>query len=205
MYKLFLKRYIDFTLALIGLLALSPLFFLVILAVRSKLGSPIFFMQKRPGFKGNIFTIYKFRTMTNDRYKNGKLKPINQRCTIFGQFLRSTSLDELPELWNVLKGDMSIVGPRPLLKEYLPLYSQEQARRHDTRPGITGWAQVNGRNALSWSKKFILDLWYVENQSFFLDMKIIFLTIKKVLFRENINHNNSTQMPKFKGNSKNDT
>ena len=166
-----------------------------------KMGTPIFFIQSRPGLNGKTFKMYKFRTMTNKCDKNGKLLEDKDRLSNFGSFLRSTSLDELPTLWNVLCGNMSLVGPRPLLIEYLPLYSKNQARRHDVRPGITGWAQVNGRNAISWNEKFELDTWYVENQSFVLDMKIILLTLKKVIKRDGISHNNHVTMEKFKGNT----
>ena len=164
-------------------------------------GNSILFEQSRPGLNGKTFKMYKFRTMTNKCDKNGKLLEDKDRLSNFGSFLRSTSLDELPTLWNVLCGNMSLVGPRPLLIEYLPLYSKNQARRHDVRPGITGWAQVNGRNAISWNEKFELDTWYVENQSFVLDMKIILLTLKKVIKRDGISHNNHVTMEKFKGNT----
>lgn len=171
----------------------------VVMAVRMKLGSPIVFRQKRPGLNGSIFTMAKFRTMTDERSANGELLPDSQRMTRFGQFLRSTSIDELPELWNVIKGEMSLVGPRPLLVEYLNFYTTEQARRHDVRPGITGWAQVNGRNSLSWEEKFKLDVWYVDNQSFWLDIKILWLTVKKVLVREGVSAAGDVTMPRFKG------
>lgn len=194
-----MKRLFDLILAFIGLLVLMPFIVSIVLIVRLKIGSPIFFKQMRPGLNGEIFNIYKFRTMTNELDKYGSLKPDNYRLTIFGKFLRSTSLDELPGLWNVLKGDMSIVGPRPLLIEYLPLYSKKQSRRHEVRPGITGWAQVNGRNAINWDEKLNLDIWYVDNQSFWLDIKILCLTVKKVLLREGISANNEATMPKFTG------
>lgn len=197
-----LKRFFDIFLASIGLLILSPIFTLVAWQVNRKLGAPIFFRQERPGLNGKPFVMIKFRTMRNalDSSKN----PLSdaERLTPFGRFLRATSLDELPELWNVLKGDMSLVGPRPLLLEYLPLYSAEQARRHESRPGITGWAQVNGRNAISWDQKFTLDVWYVDNQSFWLDIKILFLTIKKVIVKEGISSSEHVTMEKFTGNKK---
>ena len=194
-----MKRLFDLILSFICLLPLLPVMVVIIFLVRVKIGSPIFFKQKRPGLNGEIFKIYKFRTMTNERDKNGALKPDSARLTKFGKFLRSTSLDELPGLWNVLKGDMSLVGPRPLLVEYLPLYSEKQSRRHEVKPGITGWAQVNGRNAISWDEKFELDVWYVDNQSFWLDIKILWLTVKKVISRDGISQNNHVTMDKFKG------
>ncbi len=200
MYKSFLKRAIDFTLSFFGLLLLVPIFILVVILVFINIGNPLFFMQSRPGLNGNIFNIYKFRTMTDERDINGNLLPDQDRLNKFGQFLRSSSLDELPALWNVLKGDMSLVGPRPLLVEYLPLYSKNQARRHEVKPGVTGWAQVNGRNSISWKEKFEMDVWYVNNQSFLLDIKILFLTLKKVIKRDGISHNNHATMEKFKGN-----
>jgi lipopolysaccharide/colanic/teichoic acid biosynthesis glycosyltransferase len=168
--------------------------------VRVKLGSPVFFRQTRPGKDGEPFQMVKFRTMLDAVNKDGKPLPDDQRMTRFGSFLRSASLDELPELWNVLKGDMSLVGPRPLLLEYLPLYSKEQYRRHEVRPGVTGWAQVNGRNAISWEDKFRLDVWYVDNQSFWLDLKILLLTVKKVLVRDGIRGEGEATMSKFTGN-----
>ena len=200
MYKFFLKRTFDFASALIILFFLIPVFLIVILLVKSKLGSPIFFKQARPGLNGKFFNMYKFRTMTNECDKNGTLLSDKDRLTKFGQFLRSTSLDELPGLVSVLNGNMSLVGPRPLLIEYLPLYSLTQARRHEVRPGITGWAQVNGRNHISWIEKFDLDVWYVSNLSFMLDIKILWLTLKKVLIQDGISHNNHVTMDKFKGN-----
>jgi lipopolysaccharide/colanic/teichoic acid biosynthesis glycosyltransferase len=200
MYKSFLKRSIEFVITLFGVLILLPIYLLVIPFIYINLGSPIFFKQSRPGINGKVFNIYKFRTMTNIRDDNGILLPDKKRLTKFGKFLRSTSLDEIPSLWSVLRGDMSLVGPRPLLVEYLPLYSKKQARRHEIKPGITGWAQVNGRNALSWDKKFEMDVWYVDNQSFLLDIKILWLTIKKVIQRDGISHNNHVSMNKFKGN-----
>ena len=201
MYKFFIKRIFEFTIALLALFILLPIFLTISILVLLKMGTPIFFIQSRPGLNGKTFKMYKFRTMTNKCDKNGKLLEDKDRLSNFGSFLRSTSLDELPTLWNVLCGNMSLVGPRPLLIEYLPLYSKNQARRHDVRPGITGWAQVNGRNAISWNEKFELDTWYVENQSFVLDMKIILLTLKKVIKRDGISHNNHVTMEKFKGNT----
>jgi lipopolysaccharide/colanic/teichoic acid biosynthesis glycosyltransferase len=181
-----MKRVFDILLVLVGsIFAALPLLLLVFI-IRYKTGAPVLFRQKRPGLHGQPFEMLKFRTMKNMLDVNGKQLPDSERLTDFGRWLRSTSLDELPELWNVLKGDMSLVGPRPLLVEYLPLYSAEQARRHDVLPGITGWAQVNGRNALSWEEKFKLDVWYVDNQSFYLDIKILLLTVKKVFKREGI-------------------
>ncbi len=166
------------------------------------MGRPIIFKQSRPGLNGRLFDMYKFRSMKNELDEEGKLRRDADRLTKLGRFLRNTSLDELPELWNVLIGDMSIVGPRPLLSEYLPLYSKEQARRHDVRPGITGWAQIHGRNSIAWAKKFDYDVWYVNNQSFLLDLKIILLTVKKVFQREGINEQGEATMSKFTGNSK---
>jgi lipopolysaccharide/colanic/teichoic acid biosynthesis glycosyltransferase len=194
------KRLFDFSASLAALLLLSPVFFLIALLVRVKIGSPIFFTQTRPGMHGKPFTMIKFRTMTKARGADGALLPDAERLTRFGRFLRATSLDELPELWNVLKGDMSLVGPRPLLMEYLPLYSPKQARRHEVRPGITGWAQVNGRNAISWDEKFKLDVWYVDHQSFWLDMKILFLTVRRVFQRHGISADGEVSMPRFTGN-----
>lgn len=179
----------------------SPLLIVLMALIRLKLGSPVFFTQIRPGLHCKPFKMIKFRTMTDARDANGNLLPDNVRLTPFGRFLRSSSLDELPELWNVLKGHMSLVGPRPLLMEYLPLYSTQQARRHEVRPGITGWAQINGRNAISWEDKFKLDVWYVDNQSFWLDLKILVLTVKKVFVREGINAEGEATMPKFTGSS----
>ena len=194
-----MKRLLDFTAALLGLIALAlPLCILIVL-IRRKLGSPVFFRQVRPGLHGQPFEMVKFRTMTDARGPDGGLLPDAERLTPFGRFLRSTSLDELPELWNVLKGDMSLVGPRPLLMEYLPLYSPEQARRHAVRPGVTGWAQLNGRNAISWEEKFALDTWYVDHQSLLLDMKILWLTVKNVLVREGISAAGEATMGKFTG------
>ncbi|KXS55376.1 MAG: sugar transferase EpsL [Marinobacter sp. T13-3] len=197
-----IKRFFDIVASALGLLILSPVILLVAIQIRRKLGSPIFFRQTRPGKDGKPFQMVKFRTMLDAVDKQGNPLPDDQRMTPFGSFLRSTSLDELPELWNVLKGEMSLVGPRPLLMEYLPLYSKEQYRRHEVRPGVTGWAQVNGRNAISWEDKFKLDVWYVDNQSFWLDLKILFLTVKKVLVRDGISSEGEATMSKFTGNDK---
>ena len=197
-----MKRVFDLVITFIGLLFLVPVIILVAALVRLKLGPAIFFKQERPGLNGEIFNMYKFRTMTNERDKNGVLLSDKVRLTKFGKFLRSTSLDELPGLWNVLKGDMSLVGPRPLLVEYLPLYSEKQSRRHEVRPGITGWAQVNGRNAISWDEKFDLDVWYVDNQSIWLDVKILWMTIGKVIFRTGISADSQATMHKFTGGKK---
>ena len=194
-----MKRLLDFIAALLGLIALALPLLLLMALIRRRLGSPVFFRQTRPGLHGQPFEMVKFRTMTDTRGPDGALLPDAERLTPFGRFLRSTSLDELPELWNVLKGDMSLVGPRPLLMEYLPLYSPEQARRHAVRPGVTGWAQVNGRNAISWEEKFALDTWYVDHQSLLLDMKILWLTVKKVLVREGISAAGEATMVKFTG------
>src|SRR5690554_1859296 len=197
-----LKRVFDIIVSVVALILLLPVFLVVMILVRIKLGSPIFFRQVRPGKDGKPFVMIKFRTMLNAYDQKGNLLPNEHRMTKFGMMLRSTSLDELPELWNVLKGDMSIVGPRPLLMDYLDLYTPEQARRHDVRPGVTGWAQVNGRNAISWEKKFELDVWYVENKSIWLDFKIMFQTVKKVLVKEGINQSEEVTMTRFMGNKK---
>lgn len=194
-----MKQLFDFVVALLVLVFFSPVFLLLIYLIRKHLGSPVFFTQDRPGLNGKVFKMVKFRTMTSACDASGKLLPDEQRLTRLGRFLRATSLDELPELWNVLKGEMSLVGPRPLLVEYLPLYSAEQGRRHDVRPGITGWAQVNGRNAISWEQKFKLDVWYVENRSFWLDIRILFLTVKKVLIRDGISQQGEATMSRFTG------
>ncbi|MEH6731293.1 MAG: sugar transferase [Pseudoalteromonas distincta] len=194
-----MKRLFDFLVALFTLLTLLPVIIVVAVLIRFKLGSPIFFTQARPGLNGKVFKMMKFRTMLDGKDKYGNLLPDNERMTKFGAFLRSTSLDELPGLFNVLKGDMSLVGPRPLLVQYLALYNSEQARRHNVRPGITGWAQVNGRNAISWEQKFKLDVWYVKNQSFLLDIKILLLTIKKVFVREGISADGHVTIEPFKG------
>lgn len=194
-----LKRTFDFVTALLGLVLLVPALAVVAWQIRSKLGSPVLFRQVRPGLNGRPFEMVKFRTMRDAVDAAGNLLPDSERMTPFGSFLRSSSLDELPELWNVLKGDMSLVGPRPLLMEYLSLYSPDQYRRHKARPGITGWAQINGRNALSWDEKFKLDVWYVDNRSFWLDLKILFLTIKKVVVRDGISAEGEATMAKFTG------
>jgi lipopolysaccharide/colanic/teichoic acid biosynthesis glycosyltransferase len=194
-----MKRLFDLILSAVGLLGLLAPLLLLIWLVRRKLGSPVFFRQVRPGLHGQPFEMVKFRTMTDERGPDGALLPDALRLPPFGRFLRSTSLDELPELWNVLKGDMSLVGPRPLLMEYLPLYNTEQARRHEVRPGITGWAQVNGRNAISWEDKFKLDVWYVDNRSLWLDIRILWLTVKKVLVRDGISAAGEATMSKFTG------
>ena len=195
-----MKRIFDFVVAFLGLLILALPLLILIIMIRRKLGSPVFFRQIRPGLGGAPFEMVKFRTMTDSKGADGQLLPDADRLTPFGRFLRSTSLDELPELWNVLKGDMSLVGPRPLLMEYLPLYTSEQARRHEARPGVTGWAQINGRNAISWEDKFSLDVWYVDNQSLWLDIKILWLTVKKVLVRDGISAAGEATMSKFTGN-----
>lgn len=194
-----IKRMIEFLLALIGLLLASPILLIVAILVKTKLGSPILFRQQRVGLNGEIFEMVKFRTMKDATDSEGNPLPDEERLTKFGQLLRKTSLDELPELWNVLKGDMSLVGPRPLLVEYLPLYSKEQMKRHDVRPGITGYAQVNGRNNISWTKKFELDVYYVENFSLWLDVKILFQTVAKVLGQADINQEGNVTMEKFNG------
>lgn len=201
-YRRFFKRPMDFILSLIAIIILSPVMLIVALLVRVKLGSPVLFKQKRPGLNERIFTIYKFRTMTDRRDENGEMLPDEVRLTKFGKFLRSTSLDELPELINIIKGDMSIIGPRPLLVQYLPLYNDHQKRRHEVRPGLSGLAQINGRNSISWEDKFDLDVQYVDNVSLIGDCKIIFLTFKKVFARENINSETAATMDTFKGNSK---
>jgi len=195
-----LKRAFDFLLALALVVMFSPLILFIAIVVRIKMGRPVLFQQQRPGYKAKPFYVSKFRTMTNERDGNGELLPDEQRLPAFGMLLRKTSLDELPQLFSVLKGDLSFVGPRPLLMEYVPLYSQEQMRRHDAKPGITGWAQVNGRNAISWDEKFKLDVWYVDNQSFGLDLKIMWLTALKVFKRDGVSANGHATMPKFTGN-----
>lgn len=199
MYRLFFKRLLDIVISLIALILLSPVLLIVAILVRVKLGSPIIFKQKRPGKNNKIFSMCKFRTMTDEKDRDGNLLSDEIRLTKFGKMLRSTSLDELPELWNILKGDMSIVGPRPLLVEYLSLYNEEQMKRHNVRPGLTGWAQINGRNAISWNEKFKLDVEYVENLSFTVDIKIFFLTIKKVVFKDGISAEGSVTTEKFTG------
>ncbi len=199
MYVKGLKPFLDKLLAIILLILFSPLMMIVALLIYAGMGSPIFFRQMRPGYKENIFGIYKFRTMTSEVDKYGKLLPDEDRLVGVGKFIRSVSLDELPQIFNVLKGEMSFVGPRPLLVEYLPLYNNEQKKRHNAKPGITGWAQVNGRNAISWEQKFNYDVWYVDNQSFGLDMKILWLTLLKVVYRSDISSATSMTMEKFKG------
>ena len=199
-YSRALKYIFDRVVAAIALLFFSPLLLVIALAIYTRMGSPILFTQPRPGKDGCIFTFYKFRTMTDDRDADGNLLPDEQRLTTLGQFLRKTSLDELPQLWNVLKGDMSFFGPRPLLVAYLNRYTPEQARRHEIKPGITGWAQINGRNIITWEEKFKLDVWYVDHWSLWLDLKILFLTIWKVLQREGISQAGHTTMEEFVGN-----
>lgn len=202
LYRKFLKRFIDLLISAIALVVLSPLFAVVSLLVRVKIGSPVFFKQRRPGKDGKIFTIYKFRTMTDERDENGELLPDEVRLVKLGKILRATSLDEIPELINIFKGDMSFVGPRPLLEEYLPLYNETQKHRHDVRPGLTGLAQVNGRNTLSWEEKFDYDVQYVNELSMWLDIKIIFSTVVNVLKRDGINNENAATMYKFTGEEK---
>ena len=193
------KRLFDMLAAALALLLIWPALALIAWQVRRKLGRPVLFRQVRPGLHGQPFKMVKFRTMTDERGLDGALLPDAQRLTSFGRFLRASSLDELPELWNVLKGEMSLVGPRPLLIEYLPLYTPEQARRHEVRPGITGWAQVNGRNAISWEERFALDVWYVDNHSLWLDLKILWMTVKKVLLRDGISAAGEATMSRFRG------
>ena len=199
-----IKKIFDLLLIFLSLPLILPIYLLLILLVLYKFKFPIFFKQPRPGLNGKDFNIYKFRTMTNVFDKDGVLLPDELRLTKFGKFLRSTSLDELPSLLNVFKGDMSLVGPRPLLLEYLPLYTTKQARRHEVKPGVTGWAQVNGRNTITWSEKFDLDVWYVDNQSIWLDIKILWLTVKKVINRSGINQEGQATIEKFKGNNEKD-
>lgn len=196
-----IKRVVDITGASVGIILVAPVLLVVSLLVLLTMGRPVLFRQQRPGLRGKPFTLYKFRTMRDARTASGELLPDDLRLTTFGKWLRSTSLDELPELFNVLKGEMSLVGPRPLLMEYLPRYSPEQARRHEVKPGITGWAQVNGRNALTWEEKFRMDVWYVDHWNLWLDMKILLLTIWKVLKREGISAEGSATMPVFTGNT----
>jgi lipopolysaccharide/colanic/teichoic acid biosynthesis glycosyltransferase len=193
------KRCFDFLASAVALLLFSPLLLVLIFLIRRKLGSPVFFTQERPGLHGRPFKMVKFRTMTDALDSEGNLLPDAERLPPFGRFLRAASLDELPELYNILKGNMSLVGPRPLLMEYLPRYNERQAKRHDVRPGLTGWAQINGRNALSWEEKFELDVWYVENRTFWMDLKIILLTVKKVLVREGISAAGEATMTRFMG------
>lgn len=194
-----MKRLFDIFASAIGLILLSPVILIVAFLIRRKLGSPVLFRQLRPGIHGKPFDMIKFRTMRDAIDDQGSPLPDAERMTPFGSFLRSSSLDELPELWNVFKGDMSLVGPRPLLMQYLPLYSEEQYRRHEVKPGVTGWAQVNGRNSLEWDEKFKLDIWYVDNRSFILDLKILLATVKKVLIRDGISQENNVTMEAFKG------
>lgn len=195
-----MKRLLDIAVSVVGLLILLPFLIVVMVLIRVRLGAPVFFTQDRPGLGGKPFRLIKFRTMTDARDTAGGLLPDEQRLAPFGRWLRATSIDELPELWNVLKGEMSLVGPRPLLMEYLPLYSPQQARRHEVRPGITGWAQVNGRNALTWSEKFAADVWYVDNHSLALDLKILFKTVTAILKSHGISHSGEATMPRFTGN-----
>lgn len=202
-YDKYVKRLLDILLSAAGLVVLSPVLAVTAVLVRKKLGSPVIFCQPRPGKNGKIFHLYKFRSMTDARDENGNLLPDDVRLTTFGKKLRSTSLDELPELLNILRGDMSIVGPRPLLVKYLPLYSEEQRHRHDVRPGLTGWAQVNGRNTVKWEEKFQLDLWYVQNVSLMLDLRIILMTVKSVLHREGISSETTATMEEFTGTKEN--
>jgi lipopolysaccharide/colanic/teichoic acid biosynthesis glycosyltransferase len=197
--SVFMKRIFDVAFSFFGLILLSPVITVVAWKINRELGSPVLFKQLRPGKNGKPFEMMKFRSMRDANDADGNPLPDDQRMTSFGSFLRSSSLDELPELWNVLKGDMSLVGPRPLLMEYIPLYSQVQYRRHEVRPGVTGWAQINGRNAISWENKFELDIWYVDNRSLWLDMKVILLTIKKVLVRDGISAEGEATMTKFTG------
>ncbi len=200
MYKYFFKRVLDFGISLVALVVLSPLLLLVTIWLHfANKGAGAFFLQERPGKGGKIFKVIKFKTMTDERDASGELLPDEQRLTRVGRFVRSTSIDELPQLVNVLKGDMALIGPRPLLVRYLPLYSPEQARRHEVRPGITGWAQCHGRNAISWAEKFKLDVWYVDHMSFWTDLKVVFITVKKVLCRDDINSATSATMEMFNG------
>jgi lipopolysaccharide/colanic/teichoic acid biosynthesis glycosyltransferase len=194
-----IKRLIDIAGSVLALICLSPILLLVALLVRTRLGAPVLFRQERPGKMGKPFRMIKFRTMTDRRDADGRLLPDADRLTPFGRWLRATSLDELPELWNVLRGDMSLIGPRPLLMQYLPLYSKEQWRRHHVRPGVTGWAQVNGRNALSWDEKFALDVWYVDHHNLWIDLRILFLTVKRVVGRDGISAAGDATMPVFTG------
>lgn len=200
LYGRFVKRALDILLSIVGLVVLSPVLLVLAILVRTRLGSPILFRQERPGLNGKPFTLPKFRSMTSDHDETGNLLPDVDRLPPFGRFLRSTSLDELPELWSILRGDMSLVGPRPLLMSYLPLYSEAQARRHLVRPGLTGWAQVNGRNALTWPQKFELDVWYVDHLSFGLDASILAKTIWGVVRREGVSADGEATMPPFEGN-----
>lgn len=198
-YEKYIKRPLDFLLSLLALIVLSPILLIVAVLVRIKLGSPVIFKQERPGLNGEIFNMYKFRTMTDERDENGELLPDEERLKEFGKKLRSTSLDELPELWNIVRGDMSLIGPRPLLVKYLPRYNAHEARRHEVRPGVTGYAQVNGRNSITWEKKFDLDVEYVDNLTFWRDVQIILKTLKTVLMREGISSDSSVTMEEFAG------
>jgi lipopolysaccharide/colanic/teichoic acid biosynthesis glycosyltransferase len=197
-----MKRLFDFFVASMGIIVLIPLFFILYFLILWHIGQPVIFIQMRPGFQGRPFKLYKFRSMTNNKDTKGNLLSDAERLNVFGRFLRASSFDELPTLWNVIKGDMSLVGPRPLLMEYLPLYNKDQKRRHEVKPGITGWAQVNGRNAISWEKKFDFDIWYVDHHNFWIDLKIIVLTLKKVFLREGITECGQVTMSKFRGNTK---
>lgn len=198
-----MKRFFDIIISAAAVVVLSPLLLVIALLIRWKMGLPVFFGQMRPGYKGQPFTLYKFRTMNDRRDAHGQLQPDADRLTCFGRFLRASSLDELPELWNVLKGDMSLIGPRPLLMQYLERYTPEQARRHEVRPGITGWAQVNGRNAITWEEKFKLDVWYVDNWSLWLDIKTLAMTIWKIIKREGISQPGQATMEEFMGSETN--
>lgn len=202
MYQYKFKRLVDICVALAGMIVLSPLLCMVAVWVRCGIGSPVLFRQQRPGFKGAPFKIYKFRTMSNALDSHGELLPDEERLNRLGSFLRSSSIDELPELFNVLKGEMSLVGPRPLRMDYLDRYTPEQARRHDVKPGITGWVQINGRNSLTWDEKFVLDLWYVDNRTLWLDIKICLMTVLRVLKREGISAEGYAVMPVFMGSEK---
>lgn len=198
-YEKYIKRAIDVALSFLAIIVLSPVMFIVAILVRIKLGTPVIFKQERPGLHGNIFTLYKFRTMTDAKDQNGRLFPDEDRMTDFGRRLRSASLDELPELFNILKGDMAFVGPRPLLVKYLSRYSQRQKRRHEVMPGLTGYAQINGRNSLSWEERFEMDIWYVDHINFILDVKILLKTVSIVLKKDGINSETSATMEEFKG------
>lgn len=201
LYKIFFKRFIDIFISLTGFIILLPVFLVVVVVLFFANNGKVFFLQSRPGLNGRIFKVIKFKTMNDQKDKLGNLLPDSERLTIAGRFIRKTSLDEIPQLINVIKGDMSLIGPRPLLKDYLPLYSESQLKRHNVKPGITGWAQINGRNAISWNQKFEYDLWYVDHLSFFLDIKIFFLTLRKVFKPEGISSGSSATMERFTGNS----
>ena len=205
LWQMKMYKYVEKVLVLVVLLLIAPVLIFIGILVFAKMGNPIFLRQVRPGWRSQPFEMLKFRTMTDERGADGALLPDAQRLTPFGRFLRASSLDELPELWNVLKGEMSLVGPRPLLMEYLPLYTPEQARRHEVRPGITGWAQVNGRNAISWEEKFALDVWYVDHRSLWLDMRILWMTVRKVLVRDGISAAGEATMSRFTGSKKQET